>query len=183
MFVVMYEQFMVQYGKSFQKLMRSATHSMDGTLHTKFAQLLLLPEQEENRKLLMSLCADNPLLRHRVWRLYKQYSTPKDALASMRGHADRVQWQLNRVYRVRNMLVHSGRAPTVLDTLVHNCVEYLRAAVINIVRVGARNPFPSVLDEVIAEVSFDWTILCQALEGRKADSFDKALVQAIFKAL
>src|SRR5262249_20877998 len=109
--VAAYDEMLVSYRRRFSEIVNSEPNDF-GNSHTNFAALLCLEENEPLRKRLMTLCKDNPLALHRMWKLRTDYKEPKSALRAISGHEKRVEWQICRIYRARNFLVHTGRIPT-----------------------------------------------------------------------
>lgn len=173
----------MQYRKKLSSILGKVGHSLRSNSHTIFAKLLTLRINDDLARELFALTADDPLLTHRIWRLYRHYGEPKEALKKIGGHDERIRWQLNRLYRVRNSLVHAGRSPAYTDTLVLNALEYLRSAVMTIVRVSTKTGASSDLDQCIAEIGFEWRAMVDLLEARKGQQFDEDLAHEIFSAL
>lgn len=57
---------------------------------------------------LSAITAAHPLLCNRIWRVFSELSDSKELLSSLKSSKLRSEWQLRRIYRVRNILVHSG---------------------------------------------------------------------------
>jgi hypothetical protein len=98
--------------------------------------MLLSPEHEELRKELYSKLDDFPLLRHRIFFLSEIFSS-KDKVQNLLGeHRKKVEWQIRRIYRTRNLLVHSGRTPSYLSTLIENAHDYLDSMILEILELS-----------------------------------------------
>lgn len=41
------------------------------------------------------------------------------------NHKQRVEWQIRRIYRARNMIVHDGTTPSYTNILIENLHDYL----------------------------------------------------------
>lgn len=90
----------------------------------KVARLIVLDEHDSIRRCLYEKIGDFELLRFRVFRLNEVLSKPKSALSRLEEHRERVQWQLRRIYRTRNSIVHSGELPEYARMLVENAHDY-----------------------------------------------------------
>ena len=123
-----------------------------------FAEMLLLPEHEQRRQSLLHLLTNNPLALHRVFKIHSDYRDTKCASRTISDHADRVAWQIHRVYRARNQLVHSGRLPSYLKSVILNLAEYYRSAVATIVSHARREDERSDIDQVVAEIGIRYGI-------------------------
>jgi hypothetical protein len=119
------------------------------------------------QKELCNLCAENPLALHRLWKLHNDYSSTKRAEEAIRAHQDRVEWQLHRIYRARNDLVHAGQIPSYLDSLVMNAVEYYRSAIATIVNRAGRDGGDADIDQVVAEIGIEYGIYSRYFGNRK----------------
>lgn len=70
----------------------------------------------------------NPLLRTRIYRFRKELSTAKNILKKIENHKEKVSWQIDRIYRTRNLSTHAGVSmPYVNEILfnVHNYFDYV----------------------------------------------------------
>jgi hypothetical protein len=57
---------------------------------------------------LCGITASHPLLVNRISRVYAQLSDSNKLISSLNNSSLRSEWQLRRIYRTRNILVHSG---------------------------------------------------------------------------
>jgi len=144
--------------------------------HYRFTAIFMFPENENLRTRLCNLASDNPLAMHRMYRFWSDAKSPKNLLKSMSSHENRVSWQLSRIYRARNSLVHKGDAPSYLDSLVLNIFEYYIRMLATIVRYSSRGTEKVSLDNVVSEIYFDSTALRKILRSkREADANDADL--------
>lgn len=93
-----------------------------------------------------------PLLLYRLESLKEKFSNPDKYVNAIALHKERVDWQLSRIYRARNQLVHAGRAPAYLEALTINAFEYYRNAVRNILvhakGLGEQNDVDTVVESI-----------------------------------
>jgi hypothetical protein len=66
----------------------------------------------------------NPLLKFRVFELNKALSSGKHTDELITAHRTRVLWQIRRIYRSRNLMVHAGQKLSFLPRLVENLHYY-----------------------------------------------------------
>lgn len=81
----------------------------------------------EMRKL-SAMLGDNPLLRFRIFDLRKKLKDTKHINSFLEEHKKRIDWQLNRIYRVRNIITHLGidiknMESSAMD--IHNYFDYI----------------------------------------------------------
>ena len=165
LFAAVYGELSVAYGNAFSKIIWSTELKGRGAAINRFAKLVILPEFEESRNKTLALCGQFPLALHRLYRLRHLYSRPKSVRDTLAGHANRVEWQLHRIYRVRNSLVHAGVAPSYADTLVRNAMDYFRSVVTNVTQVASREQGPSDLSLILSEISLEWEMLLRKLSN------------------
>jgi hypothetical protein len=57
----------------------------------------------------LRLAANNPLLIFRIARLWKNiFENPEVFADSLKGHKQNMEWQIRRIYRARNHIIHQG---------------------------------------------------------------------------
>lgn len=96
-----------------------------------FAQLLL---DEGRTKKLLALCARNPLLVFRLNNLREKLMSSSELKRSLERHRQRVGWQIGRIYRARNSLVHRGHLPSRSEHLIQHLHTYLNMTLHYLVR-------------------------------------------------
>ncbi|WP_139121059.1 HEPN domain-containing protein [Pseudomonas mosselii] len=92
---------------------------------SKTARLLALPDHQNLRVELENNFGDYHLLRDRYEYLVGLVSSPASIINVLEGHKTRVGWQLRRIYRARNTIVHDGTTPSYTEVLVENIHDYL----------------------------------------------------------
>ncbi len=161
------QELVVSYRKRFTDLLMEAMPGTDHTPQIALASIILLPNPILQRQL-SSLLKDNPLALQRLWHAQESYRDPRSIRSSVENHEKRVRWQLSRIYRVRNSLVHAGKAPAYLDSLLINATEYYRSAVSSIVQRAHSENHESDLDQTIAEIGIDYRLFKKSFEARDA---------------
>ncbi|WP_152638679.1 hypothetical protein [Marinobacter santoriniensis] len=100
--------------------------SSDGvSLYVKALNLLALEENQQNRNELYEALKDFHLLRFRAFSLHEILSKPRKLQEVIEVHKTKVSWQVRRMYRTRNLIVHTGQTPTYLEALIENGHDYL----------------------------------------------------------
>src|SRR5205814_1778173 len=110
------------------------------------AAIVAIPSNEPLRDILYAACANNPLLRFRIYSLKRMFEAADTILATLQAHERRVLWHLRRIYRTRNMIVHAGRTTQFRETLVENVHAYLHQIVNALEDQYSTSPYPSTLD-------------------------------------
>lgn len=72
-----------------------------------------------------AMTADNyHLLRQRMYRLHVLMEKPSELIKHLKHHEQKLKWHIDRIYRTRNLIVHSGVSPHYLETLLENIHSY-----------------------------------------------------------
>jgi hypothetical protein len=181
-FIAVYESMTVGYRRHFRNVVSREVSMGDVDQHTRFAAVICLSANNALQAELMQLTRHNPLARHCLFKLQKDFSTPRGLIAALDGHEQRVKWQLHRIYRSRNDLVHSGRIPPYLDSVVVNLDEFFRAAFGTMVNRAGKNPKRVDIDQIAAEIAFEYRMFKDFLVSeRKNDSFSLDAVKRIVR--
>lgn len=91
----------------------------------KIFKIISLPNQEENRNELCDKCKEFPLLKERIEYYAETFLTLKSTYEFVEKHAERVKWQIMRIYRNRNLIIHNGDSMPYLTLLIENLHSYV----------------------------------------------------------
>lgn len=108
-------------------------------LEDKLIRLLALNDYESCRDELEVATKDFYLLRDRLEYFKSALSSPASVAAALKTHAQRLEWQIRRIYRARNIVVHSGRTPRYTRALIEHAHDYLDTILVTLVEL-ASNP-------------------------------------------
>jgi hypothetical protein len=106
------------YGSGFTRSHETFVHPWDMML------TLCRPKDHQDITELLAFCGRHPLLVFRVYRLWQQLSDPKELRRTLLLSRDRIVWQLWRIYRARNLVIHDGVEVPFLGTLLDNLQYY-----------------------------------------------------------
>lgn len=81
-------------------------------------------ESSDEMKQLYSLLSYNPLLRSRLFDIRKKLSSGKSISEFLAAHRKRIQWQLMRIYRFRNIATHLGNDIFGINIVVNHVHDY-----------------------------------------------------------
>lgn len=93
-----------------------------------FDVLSVLREKRNGKRIsgLYKLCGDHPLVCYRLYRVrHHTLGRPMTYRDSLRTHRQNVDWQLRRIYRARNEVMHRARAPVQAKHLIQHLHTYL----------------------------------------------------------
>lgn len=103
----------------------------------KLARLISLPAYLEERSLLESKFRDFHLLRDRFDYFKDLLSSPKNIVMALDAHKQRLEWQIRRIYRARNIIVHSGKTPPYTKPLIEHTHDYLDTILSRLVELAS----------------------------------------------
>jgi hypothetical protein len=148
--------------------------------HTRFAAILLMDENNFLQKELLDMCEDNPLARHRLAKFQKDFRTPKSALKTICAHMERVEWQINRIYRERNLLVHKGIRSPNAESLVINLNEYYMSCIGSMVSQANKEQMATRIDRISKDIRVEFDEYLMGLEKSKhQDRLEKEDVMSL----
>lgn len=107
------------------KALKKVTSSKDKNVRLDLLRLLAVKDHEETLKDLYKSLGDFHLLRYRLFRLAETLSDPSKIKDLLHTHDKKISWQIRRIYRTRNLIVHSGQSPAFIHTLIENGHDYL----------------------------------------------------------
>ena len=88
-------------------------------------QFCLLDDNKMKKNHVLSQLADFPLLKERICYYNKVLKTKKDIFEFVSKHTQRLEWQIMRIYRNRNLVIHNGRSMPYLSLLIENLHSYI----------------------------------------------------------
>jgi hypothetical protein len=126
---------------------------------------LARPEGHPAPEELQQFVATHPLLRFRVFSLWKTFSVPKDLAAELKLSRKRIEWHLYRIYRARNLVVHEGQEVADVPHLLENLHYYFSVALSRILHGLNLNPAWEVSDSIAHwRMTYEYTV--SSLESR-----------------
>lgn len=104
----------------------------------KLAKLIALPTHSTERLVLESKFGDFHLLRDRFEYFKSLLSSPSNVIAALDAHRQRLEWQIRRIYRARNIIVHSGKVPEYTQPLIEHTHDYLDTILSRLVELASK---------------------------------------------
>lgn len=113
---------------------RNALRAVPGKKFTdKLAKVLALPDFEKERGQIEATFLEFHLLRDRFSYFQTVLSSPAAVLTALDAHRIRLEWQIRRIYRTRNIIVHSGETPNYTRPLIEHTHDYLDSVLSSLV--------------------------------------------------
>ncbi|QCP60791.1 HEPN domain-containing protein [Pantoea sp. SO10] len=131
-----------------EKLTRQVLNGIDGeTAPLKMMKLLSLPEHKEKLDALKQSTKDFHLLNDRIEYYEAIMSSPKMITSGLETHSKRVSQQIRRIYRARNLIVHTGVIPTYTKILIENLHDYLDLILETIIELNVSHGKISTIEQ------------------------------------
>lgn len=143
----------------------------------KVAVLLSSNSCNELRSELYSALKDFHLLRFRAFSLSEKFKSPENVLLLLNEHENKVLWQIRRIYRSRNLLVHSGRTLQYLPSLVENAHDYFDQVIFTFIRMCIGEYRVKTIEQSFELAKITRISLKKQL--KEIDSFDKNTAMAL----
>ena len=86
---------------------------------------VLMDEYKEKRDMFISECTDFPLLSERIEYYNDNLKDVKGIYNFVEKHGKKVRWQIMRIYRNRNLIIHNGEHMPYLSLLIENLHSYV----------------------------------------------------------
>lgn len=109
---------------SLTRALRKAEVREESDLVEKVFCLVVLSKNKGALTELLSDLRSFELLRYRIFSLHTTFSAPVSAIDFLDKHEKRVEWQLHRIYRARNRIIHTGTSPLNTKVLFSNAHDY-----------------------------------------------------------
>jgi len=143
----------------------------------KLVEYVLLDERKAERDVFLAACSDFPLLKERVEYYHSQLCTPVKINEFAEKHAERVRWQVMRIYRNRNMIIHNGESSTYLKLLVENLHSYVDDFIDYVVQAVLRGFDHRTMSQELFVKECEWR---EAFDNKKA-VLDSELIEKMLQ--
>ncbi|MDF1792941.1 MAG: hypothetical protein P1U88_13570, partial [Thalassobaculaceae bacterium] len=110
--------------------------------------------------------------RLRAMKVNQNFSDAKSLYNFINSHKKRIEWQIHRIYRCRNLIVHSARQLSFIDTIVLNLDEYYLNAIQCISEyMKDKNEYREI-DDIVFSVGVDYYSSMNLLESMSKTRHD-----------
>ena len=138
---------------------------------TDLEKIIMSVSFEEHDSLLQKLCKKfrkNSLLPNRIFQLTKKFRRSKDIMNTLKIHDKRIQWQLKRIYRVRNLITHKGKPTDYVPRLLENTHFYYHTIIKLIIKKYQNEDHSKcTLAHTFALIKFEYESHLKYLEQNK----------------
>jgi len=144
-----------------------------GNLQVKVAKLLVLEEYKDKREALFNDFGDFVLLRNRAYYLGTLLKNGKSMAKMLQSHDERVRWQIRRIYRTRNKIVHTGVTPSYTSILIENLHDYLDVIMSTLVNIASDGVKINTLEQGFKYVELQYQSYFDRLKSSKSEIFSE----------
>lgn len=114
--------------RSFTRSLQKADIASLPDITSRFVSLLTEEKNEPALEDLLARCRDFELLRYRIYTLAILLRDPRMLKGRIEIHQKLITWQIHRIYRSRNRIIHSGESPNFTQYLVENAHDFFDIA-------------------------------------------------------
>ncbi len=146
----------------------------------KIAAFIALDSSLPLREEIYSLLGDFPLLKNRIYTLRENLKSTETIQKLLHHHETKVNWHLRRIYRVRGLVVHSGKYPSYTPILIENLHNYLDLFLKKVIELSIAKKIRTIeqgIFEVRASLDFQLDLLKKhKSEVLTLDNFREAIL-------
>jgi len=136
-------------------------------LSHKIFKIIALDEYSDRYQELLNQTSTFQLLNNRIRNLKKNTNTPKELVKNLENHEKRVSWQIRRIYRTRNLIVHSGQTSPFINILIENIHDYLDIATGQIVKLASDGDKINSLEQAFKLTELNYNQFKKSLKDKE----------------
>lgn len=140
----------------------------DGTIE-KVSKLMAFDEHKELRDRIKENFSDFHLLSERFKYIEYLLSVPANTKKSIDAHNERIGWQIRRIYRARNLIVHDGKTPSYTDILIENLHDYLDCVMNAIMKLSTTQDTLDSIDQAFKMVEIMYESFQKSIGQKKLE--------------
>ncbi|WP_052266616.1 hypothetical protein [Pseudomonas fluorescens] len=154
------------------KIVKKIKDAKSKKLYQKILELISLDEHKDLREDLYKELGNYHLLRFRTFELSELFRKPESLLKKISLHEKKLSWQIRRIYRTRNLIVHSGRSIPYISSLIENAHDYLDQTMNMIVQYSCGDLSARTLEQAFDMAKLDWEVYFNNLKSTKQINSD-----------
>lgn len=131
-------------------LFEKVKEGKDDRLH-KIIAFIVLPQYEKLREEFFEKLRDFPNIRQKIYKIYITKDNKNKMMKISDTYAQRIEWHLYRLYRVRNAIVHAGDTDRNIRVLGEHLHIYCDSVIIELITKLASNDNLSTVKDVLID--------------------------------
>ena len=148
-----------------KKTLKAVVLDKPSNRYETVAALIMTSENDANRESAFLTLEDYPLLRFRLFYLNRQLSKGENIKNLLENHKKKVEWQIRRIYRVRNLIAHSGKMPSYTNILVENLHNYFDDMLNYIIDSAISGKRIKTIEDAILNADIDYQIILKNIDS------------------
>ena len=134
---------------------------------------LAFKAMQPQRDILYSRTEQYPLLRYRIYSLSEAFANTKGIKSMIGEHTQRVEWQLHRIYRARNYIIHDAVENNKLnDELVINLHSYVDTLFMEIISIIWNSPYNDSIKDAMTSQKLSVLIMDEKMKNNQNEDID-----------
>jgi len=133
----------------------------------KCIALVAIQTNEDKRDKLYKILNKHVLLKNRIFYLQDRLSSADMIHNTLVAHNRRVSWQIQRIYRARNLIIHSGRSLPYIRILVENLHSYLDRVLDLLIEHVSLTDHPISIDQICEKIRLEHDVHLKLLKRAK----------------
>lgn len=127
--------------------------------------------------MLLQKCEVNSLLKYRTETVYAILNDMRVLKEKVKNHHDRVEWQIQRLYRIRNEIVHSAlQNETSLIVYIEHLYDYLSTYITEIVTCMSER-HEGTIEETLAIIKDNYDVFIDFMEKNEFHIIEEKVVK------
>jgi hypothetical protein len=164
-----------------EKIRTVLPKSSESILHQDdFLQLMTIKTSSEQWEEFANLFSNNALMIFRLWKLRDGlFASPDKMAIRIEQHRNNVDWQIQRIYRLRNYIAHQGTAPMDFSQLITHLQSYYIMVVHDFIHTLRLRKLPNIKTVFESRVA-DYNYLISKLKDKNSNQIKTGLVTTGF---
>lgn len=162
-----------------RKIFKNIPNTKGMKIYEKALHLLSIKSNGKILDELYTALDDFHLLRFRAYQLSSMFNDPNKIQNTLEQHKTKVTWQIHRIYRTRNLIVHSGRTPKYIHSLIENGHDYLDQVLFEIIKMSSGDYSVETFDQAFELSRLKYSVFSKKLKS--IEVFDEGNVSFLLR--
>lgn len=147
----------------------------------KMGKLLALDDFLSQRETLIAKFKNFYLLENRFNYMVKVFSSPSTIVKLIDKHDKRVRWQLRRIYRARNSIIHDGKMPSYTGILIENTHAYIDSVMMIILQLASTPKKVISIDQTFSYIEMNYKAYYKNISKKELMLTNENIEEILFK--